>query len=125
VGQEPEGLLITLCRVPYRLRWEYLTGYPPAGWVYDFILRHPFRVPPPNRLDCGRAAEALSKIGSSEIVDGLVDRIDARDESGSHIYFKSLFGSLKKQRLYSDQLPAEVIERNAFWKENLKKIPVC
>jgi len=73
----------------------------------------------------GRAAEALSKIGSSKIVDELVDRIDAQDESGNYICFKSLFGSLKKQSLYIDQLPAEVIERNAFWKENLKRNPVC
>ena len=73
----------------------------------------------------GSAARALSKIGSSKIVDGLADRIDAQDESGLYICFTSLFGSLKKQKLYIDQLPAEVIERNAFWKENLKKNPVC
>lgn len=67
-------------------------------------------------------AFALQRIITPAAAEQLLSRIDEKDkESGEYLYFITLFEYLQKNKLYIDELPPEIIERNLFWKENLKK----
>ncbi len=68
-----------------------------------------------------RAAHALQKIITPTAAEQFVSRIDEKHVSGQYLYFTALFEYLQKNKLYIDELPPEVIERNPFWKENLKE----
>ena len=72
-----------------------------------------------------RAAQALGLIGSDKLVSLLINKIDIADKNGNYLNFTALYGTLKEYKVYIDQLPPEVIERNPFWKENLKTNPPC
>ncbi len=72
-----------------------------------------------------QAAYTLSKLMNQSTAETLLPKIDEKDKAGNYRYFTALHPYLRKHRVYIDELPPEVIERNKFWKENLKTDPIC
>jgi len=69
------------------------------------------------------AADALGQIGSEKAVDAVKKRLS--HDGPEYPYINALYDSLKTHKMYIDELPEEMIEKNRFWKENVKRNAPC